>query len=251
MDTINSAGKLLIPCIRYFINKLNCIIVVNQKCKLLAMSLMKNQKKIYLIGNFIPPGRIEDINNPQILQFREKYQNIIVSTAWKIKFYKGIDLYGIDLLIELMNKVIKKINVGLIFLLPIIQDELYFGKLNEKINEYGLNSNILFIHENIDGPSLWNVADLVIRATSTDIVSMMMYEALMCGTPVLASDSVERAPEVTLFKNRDVDDLVAKTLEILNNKEKYSEKLRNIKIPNSASAYLEFYKKLQLNQNNY
>src|SRR5690606_31309068 len=116
-----------------------------------------------------------------------------------------IDVYGLDMLITLVeNLKMKGIDIGLVFCLPKIGDEKYFKEKRREINEKGLQDNILILNSEIPNAfQIWEMSDMFIRPTSTDIEGISVKEALEFGTPTIASDVCTRPKETILFKSRD------------------------------------------------
>jgi glycosyltransferase involved in cell wall biosynthesis len=245
VSDIQSYGKTVAALVRYLVNKINRIIVLNNQCKSIAESFFKNSDKIVMIDNYIPPEDCLPIKHKEILAMRKKYKFLISSNAWKITFHQGIDLYGIDLLVELMRRLASEENVGFVLLLPMIGEKKYYLKILNTIKHYQLDNRFLIITEPIDGPAMWKISDLVIRATNTDGSSISIEEALQYGTPVLASNCVERPESVILFKNRDPNDLYIQTKNILNNLERYKKGIRKAVIPNVAQSLLRLYEDIE------
>ena len=66
----------------------------------------------------------------------------------------------------------------------------------------------MIINENIcNAFEYWEISDLFIRPTSTDMEGISVKEALYVGTNVVASDVCIRPKECILFKKRDQEDL--------------------------------------------
>jgi glycosyltransferase involved in cell wall biosynthesis len=245
-DLIQSKGKFIFFAIIWMLKKMDRIIMSNTRCAQWAESLLPKEK-ICLLPAFIPPLQSLPLELDPILHLRKKHRYIIASNAWKISFWKNQDLYGIDILIEMMNHLVNrgKMDVILIFLLSHIGEESYLLKMQDKIKEHRLKERFIFITEPLpEASSLWNISDLVIRATNTDGNSVSVLEALHSGIPVLASDCVERPGAVQLFKNRDLDDLIEKVQQILVHLEFYKNKVKLFKITNNAQSFLDLYKKL-------
>lgn len=178
----------------------------------------------YVLPAFLPPDKSEYLGvSEDILSFRQQHSFLLSANAYKLRFENGIDIYGFDLLIQLVKFLMEKnINVGLVFCLPMIGDVEYYQKCLSLIDEQGLANNILIVQKEMpNGFEIWELSDLFIRPTYTDIEGISVKEALYCGTPVIASNVCVRPKETILFKNRDYDDLRIKTLEFYSNRNQY------------------------------
>jgi len=96
----------------------------------------------------------------------------------------------------------------------------YLNTITERIATYNLKNNILLVDitKGVDSVAVWKQADVYLRPTNTDGDSVALREALHVGTHVVASNCTFRPDGVVLFQNRDQNDFLAKTLEVLNAK---------------------------------
>jgi glycosyltransferase involved in cell wall biosynthesis len=187
------------------------------------------------------------MEDERIVLLRAKYKYLLASNAFQISFYKNQDLYGLDMLVELVSRLVFVHNkdVGMIFLLPNIGQINYFNEINNRIKSLGVDGRFVFITEPIEeSVSLWKISDVVIRATNTDGNSLTVMEALSIHVPVVASDCCERPIGTVLFENRNVDDLCDKVLAILSSPHEFRKRLKNVLIEDNAAALLKLYEKL-------
>ncbi len=127
--------------------------------------------------------------------------------------------------------------------MPKIKDYDYYNKLAQRISEYNITDNFIFITEPLDeAVSLWKMSDIVIRATNTDGNSLTILEALSIGVVVIASNCVERPNDVVLFENRNVDDLVNKVKLVLNSLDKYKSRINPEQYRSNANDFIQLYK---------
>ncbi len=240
-EIINANSRFIAGLTKRMLNKLNKILVLNGACKKKAAEFIKDPAKLVIVDNYIPPVHIPEINHKEIRNLREQHKYIISSNAWKIIFHKGEDLYGLDLLVDLMAELIKEFDVAFVFLLPTIGEPEYLKNIIEKVETFDLKDRFLFINEQVNGTAMWAISDLFIRATNTDGHSVSVMEALQIGTPVLASDCVTRPASVNLFKTRDGRNLLEKTTEILSNLETFKRMVQSASIQNAAEEILKIY----------
>jgi glycosyltransferase involved in cell wall biosynthesis len=196
------------------------------------------RKKIEVISGFIPP--VGDLHPPipaSVERFISEGSPIIVANGVVGNFYNNEDLYGVDLCIELTRALREDYpNLRFVFCITQTINEAYRKQLEEKIHSYGLEDHFLFTHGMEFYPLIMR-ADLLVRPTNSDGDAISIREALWFGTPVLASDCVQRPKEVKLFKNRDIVDLVEKTKEVLN-----EPKPHPIRTENLAEKIVALYK---------
>jgi len=205
--------------------------------------------KISLISEFIPPiMREEDYEKiPDYIQnFFTKNQINLYGMGWDANI-DGVDLYGIDMMLKLMQQIKLRYNelkIGLTLKLLNVSDK-YLEKLNKEITEKSLD-NILIIERDIrEVYPLIEKADIMIRPTCTDGDSVSIREALYFNTEVITSNAVSRPKGCIVFKNRDQDDFEKKAfslIEKLVKHEKVKENIENKK--NNAEKIINLYMNL-------
>lgn len=231
--------------IKYSLKNISHIIVVNTNIFHFCTSIGINPKKISVIPAFIPPTeKKEDFNNipKNVWEFLEVHQPIIVANAFKITFINSQDLYGIDMCVELCYKLKQKwSNIGFLFFLPIIGNEKYFNELLEKIKNYDIENNFLFVTKPIQMYPILGKSDILVRPTNTDGDSVSIRESLYYGIPVVASDCVIRPKEVILFQNGNVEQFIEKVTEVLANYVKYKKSINSIEMVDETEKILKIY----------
>ncbi|MFC1857849.1 glycosyltransferase [Thermodesulfobacteriota bacterium] len=183
---------------------------------------VKNADDIIVSNSFISPP-LEDEEKilaryPKVYnEFQQSHSPLITTSAYQIAFIDGIDLYGLDMCIDLMlNLKTDYPNAGLVLFLA--NDKMnaeYFKALKNKIKIYGLHDNILFITGQRELWPVYKNMDLMIRPTYSDGFGVSVAEAIYFGCPALASDVCERAVGTHLFRNRDQNDFYNQAKTIL------------------------------------
>lgn len=201
-----------------FLNRCSFIIMNDDNYRTKFSSYFNiKRNNIHILPAFIIPDNSERLGLPEeVRQFRKLHDYLLSANAFMLKREHGIDTYGLDLLIELVKYLRGEgINAGLVFCLPIIGDEDYYLELQRKVKKYNLESHILIINETIcNAFEYWEISDLFVRPTNTDMEGISVKEALYVGTNVVASDVCKRPDECFLFANR--------------NQEKLNEVVKNI-----------------------
>lgn len=179
--------------------------------------------KISVVPAFIPPivqeSDFKKISN-NILHFMKEHSPILTANAYKISFFQGNDLYGIDMCIRLTNELKAEFpNIGFVFCLPTIGDYKYYRKLIDQIFDLKLQGHFLFVTEQKEYYPIIARSDLLIRPTNTDGDALSIREALALRKQTLCSDVVTRPDGVILFQSRNFADLHKKTRQILHNME--------------------------------
>lgn len=232
--------------IKRFLKKASFVILNDPHYKqlLLEKEWIKEETS-YVLPAFIPPTNQERCGvNETIRTFRTRHPFLISANASQLILEDRVDTYGFDLLIDLIVALKKRcIAAGLIFCLPQIGDTEYYDSCLKKIRREGIEQQILIVSEPLtNGFEIWELSDLFIRPTSTDIEGVSVKEALLCGTPVIASDVCLRPSSSILFRNRDFNDLLEKTMDVYHHPMQY--KPLSVDIGNPVTDILNIYKNL-------
>ena len=179
-----------------------------------------NPRSITEIDAYIPPRYDPDLLNDFLEKYGSFYKNdrfVFSMTGW-FDYYLGEYLYGYDLAVRALKRFIDDgKRVSMVISINGIRSEELYNSFLEFIRQNGLEEYVLMIHEDL--PEAWPLflaSQLFLRPTNTDGAAVSIKEALWADLPVIASDCVVRPPEVTLFKNRSVDDLYDKILYFYN-----------------------------------
>ncbi len=213
------------------------------KNKLLTFNISYNTIKI--LPGFIPPKFSksdlllipEEINN-----FIKNHKPIISANAYKIVFYENIDLYGIDFLIKVLNKLkITHPNIGLIIAIPNLnKEDDYYHYLIDFINNNNLNNNILIYSKQCEFYPILLHTDIFVRPTITDGDSISIREALFFNVKTIASNVVKRPRGTIVINNRNEKELIDLINSIINSNNIKKEKI--IKTNKYIYSYSKIYK---------
>ena len=221
---VKSAWKRIV--IKWFLQRASFIILNDDGYRRQLIECFHcKEERMHILPAFLPPVEIEYQGlGGDIIGFRNQHDFLVSANAYKLRLEDDVDVYGLDLLIRLVADLkMAGIDVGLIFCLPMIGDSAYYEKCIATIEKQHLQDNILIVQKPLpNGFEVWQLSDLFIRPTSTDIEGISVKEALYCGTPAIASDVCKRPPEAILFKNRNYEDLEEKVLDFYYHRELYS-----------------------------
>lgn len=178
-----------------------------------------DQDKIVLLPTYMAPEKSEMRGlTMELVEFIKKHEYSLSSNANRVINNVFGDLYGIDQLIHLMNRLVneKGLDVGMVFCIADIFDYEYYNKCVARIDELGLSENFYFaVNAPVNGFEVWACTDLFVRATMSDMEGVSVKEALQFGTPVVASDVCTRPQETVLYRTGDADDLFEKVYPLL------------------------------------
>jgi glycosyltransferase involved in cell wall biosynthesis len=217
-EELNEVGIVKKHLALLFLRRLDCIVVSSPRCLELARRLFSAAARIEVIPAYIPVSAAPALLHPGLVALRSRYRFLLASNASKLFFYNGQDMYGIDLLVELLRELVDRhrLDAALALLLALEGHLPYLEEIKAKIRDAALGDRFCIVTEQLpESTALWSVSDVVIRATNTDGDSLTVREALSWGVPVVASDCVSRPNGAILFRSRDVGDLVDKVRSVL------------------------------------
>ncbi len=229
----------------FFINLSTKILVVNPE-----IIFFKKIKKVktYHRPAYIPPILSTETDLPIFIDkllntSKSKNKIIICSNASNLRFYKGHDLYGLDMCIDLSIYLLEnKINFIFIFIISSnVLTSVVFKKYQEYILINNLSNNFFLFNESLSFVKILSHSDIFIRATNTDGDALSIREALFLNNIVIASDIVPRPINTIIFKTRDQIDLNHICLNTIKNKS-FIIKQQNNEF-NDLDENKEFYKK--------
>lgn len=211
------AGNLVTLINRIFLVLAHQVILVNEE---INDSLKLRDYQV--LPAFLPPTTCRNDLPEEITTFIRKARargcSLLCANAYQIREYKGQDLYGLDLCVELMDQLACRSDVksALVFVVccDARSNQLY-ANAQERIKERGLESNFCLYNKSVDFITLMDQCDIVLRPTNTDGDALTIREALYFGLPVIASDVVQRPPGTILFRNRDTKELIRRTVDVL------------------------------------
>ncbi len=171
---------------------------------------------------FLPPpvedeARVLAEYPAETMEFIRTRSPLLVANASQLLFYNDIDLYGLDLCVELIGRLQSRYpRVGMLFAVGNADmNREYLEKTRKQLREKSLSDNFEFLTGQREVWPAFRRADLMVRPTSNDGYAISLEEAIFCGCATLASDAAVRPPETVTFTNRDIDDFERKALEIL------------------------------------
>lgn len=207
-----------------FLKKIKQLILVGKHLETYyqANDIIIPRVKTIVENAFIPPPAEDE---PLIWQtYTEETQNfikshkpLIVANAFQLAFYQGVDLYGLDMCIELTAKLKRNYpKVGFLFALANDQtNEHYLAEIKKNIKKLNIEENFFFMTGQKELWPLFKKANLMIRPTCNDGYGISIDEALHFNCPAIASDVCQRNEKAILFRNRELNDLYNKTIRII------------------------------------
>lgn len=170
---------------------------------------------------------------------------VLCANAYELIENRGEDLYGLDLCVELLHRLVHQsgVEASLVFVVccEARNNPLYIHA-REAVARHGLEGRVCLYNEPVDFIALLSQCNVVLRPTNTDGDALTIREALYYGVPVIASDVVKRPEGTILFKNRDVQDLAFRTIGVLKN----GHRCAQAPVQAAYDSYFEQYLNLYL-----
>jgi glycosyltransferase involved in cell wall biosynthesis len=224
------------------------VVCVNPHLREAVQGFGVSDQRILLMPGFLPPTSDEQSEAgmaSQTAAFLDRHRPVLAANG-KVAWHAGEDLYGLDLLVDLLHRLTPEYpNVGLIVSLasPDQQGAQYLLRLSERAASLGVKDQILFCVEPGYFLPVLARSHVFLRPTNTEGDSNSVREALSLGLPVVASDVANRPEGTRLFRNRDLNDLELQTREALSGSVPASPQLSRDHRANEdgrIQAYLEF-----------
>ena len=192
----------------YLTGKLsNHFIVVNDEIKEKLIQLGIAERKISVIPAFIPPVEDSMVEIPAYIEdFFAAHKQVIVANGGVGNLYKGKELYGLDLCVDMFIKLAnEKPDAACIYCITHVDDEKVEQEMKEKLEAHGVADRFLFVYEKMPMYPLMKKAALFVRPTRSDGDAISIREALHYKIPVVTSDVANRPDGVALFENDSVE----------------------------------------------
>ncbi len=218
----------------------NSVVAVNKEIEKKFIKVFPYfYKKVSIIPPFImSTSASSELLPPEILNLRKKVHRLIIADAFKIIPYNGSDLYGLELSIDIFNKLVYKVpDVGFVFVVSTPSEKLF-----EILKNNPPHRNFLVYTKPVDFLELLNVADIFVRPTYSDGDSLSIREALSMGVPTIASNVVKRPEYVLLFDINEPGEYLNKIMDVFKKFDTYKKFfVLNAK---SQNDFLDRYKTL-------
>jgi len=212
MLKLNAAGKILLKlALKYY----NAFVVGNDKIKKFLISQGVKSNKIFIIPEFIPFEEFSTEENPEVSSFVNGRKYFF--SCGDLRKYHNEYLYGFDLILE-FAKTHKYLENDYCFLINIIGNNSpnQIEPFKDFILKYNLDKFVYLNCKSFTSMQLLIKNTFVfLRTTNTDGNALSILEALQLKVPVIASDVVPRPKSCILFKNRNLEDLTDKILNLL------------------------------------
>lgn len=227
----------------WIINKAEYIITPTNELLDEVKKIFPMKEEIRKIPFILFPEDIKPLEDERIKVLKEKVEFVFSAYANSLIKFQGDNLYGVDLMIEMIHRLRSEgNNVGLVLLITTIDSQALFQEYMQCIINYRLEDYIVILNEIVDEASkLYVSSDAYLRPTNTDGDSFSIWEALYLGIPVLASDATQRPGGCILFRNRSIEDLVEKAKSLIRDYPVIKAHTEKLNISGSEKLLVDFF----------
>jgi len=247
-DSLKGSNLFKKHILKFALKHTAAIIVINPETYKYVLSLGVIQERIKNITSFLPPTiRKDEVSEiPQeVWNFIDSHRPVISANAFRLKFYNGQDLYGLDMCVELCARLKNDYpDIGFVFALSDIGDNEYFQKMKQRIVEKRLKNNFFFQTKPCQFYPILLKSDVFVRPTNTDGFGISIGEAIHFKIPAVASNVCTRPEGTILFQNREIDDFTTKVKDVLDNYDDHKRRLVNVKLEDCTDKIIELYERL-------
>ena len=206
--------------VRRLLGYANGVVCVNDD---LADALAESgipRKKLAVIPGYLPPceDEYDDSTLPKHVQDFCKSHQPLLSANGKFETHKGQDLYGFDMVVDLVEKMKPgHPQLGCIIGLAHCDEnsKTQLAEMKKLAEDKGVSDNICWLEPPNFFVPILSQSDVFLRPTNTEGDSNSLREALDLGVPSVASDVAPRPDPSLLFRNRDGGDMYDQTQKAL------------------------------------
>lgn len=247
-NQLNLIDKILSKYVLKYSTKIISV-GIDEKNKLIRWGCSK--EKITVLPAYINPIEIKEDKEKipkEAWEFIDK-SKFFISANGAVRFHNSEDLYGLDMLINLVHQFKEKgLKVNLLFALLGLHSQSknekeYYFKLKKRIEDLGLKEEI-YIYE-VNDTEFYPIlkrSDLFVRPTNTDGYGVSIAEAIYYNVPSIASDVCKRPEGTILFGSRESKDLEEKILDVINNYEQHKVRVKKVQMKDYAEDVVDIYK---------
>jgi glycosyltransferase involved in cell wall biosynthesis len=202
-------------------------------------------EKVSVIPAFLPPViKEEEIAEVprETRDFIAGHEPVIAANAYSIVKYRGQDLYGIDMCIDMCAALkVDYPRLGVVFCLPHVGDMATFEELKRRVSEKGIAANFLFQTKPCQFYPVLMKSQIFVRPTNTDGDAVSLREALYLKVPSVASDAVPRPTGTIIFTSRNLDEFVGRIKDVWKNYSDYKTQLESLSVPHAFGDIKKIY----------
>lgn len=204
----------------FTLKRMDAIVCVSRLLLESARQLGIHEERLHWSPGFLPPD-VSKIDrsavSPAVWPFIKAHGPVIAANG-KVNWYEGQDLYGLDMLVELVARLkpdYPRLGIVVCFWDFKPKDQPRIDALMARARELGVADDIFFNTQSGEFVPVLAESDVFVRPTNTDGDANSIREAIYLGLPSVSSDVVERPAGTILFRSRDLEDFESKVRQAL------------------------------------
>jgi glycosyltransferase involved in cell wall biosynthesis len=217
-----------------------------------SQALLKSStKKLYIIPPVIHEPKILESVQKSLFKKVPRKDAALIGFLGRISSEKGIE-YLLDA-IPLLQRNLHK-DFFIVFAGPqhVVGEKAYQNKIRKQLEKY--SNNIFMIGELKDNElgAFYSILDVLVLPSinSTEVFGMVQVEAMLCGTPAVASDLpgvrtvIRQTGMGEVAKRANAKDLAKKLTEVITYRKSYLKRRKEVKEAYSSEKILTRYNEL-------
>ncbi len=174
-----------------------------------------------VVPAFVPPlvdAEDEKAIAPTVRDFCRTHHPLILANGAPIVYQDGRDLYGIDMTIELADRLRERWpKIGVVWYVLKFPgwSPSYLERMSAEVGRRGLGAHWLFAEPTGEMYPVFRDSQVFVRPTCSDGDAVSIREALHFGVPTVASDAAPRPEGTIVFRSRDTGDFKTKVEGVL------------------------------------
>lgn len=248
LNSVRSYSPIVRALSKWALSRSKAIIATNEYIKEGLIQAGVISSKIEVIPAFIPPvemGTEEDIPI-EVRDFCQNKRPILVANGAFVTI-DGKDVYGLRLMLNVVRVLIKDFpELALVVYMRAGADSEKdkFADVIEYAITHPLKNNVLLFPSKGEFCSVFSIADIFLRLTTSDGDSNTVREALYFGIPVIASDVIPRPCDCIVYSHEKEERVAGLIATVIRNLDKEKKKLSDIASCNGAELLIEKYRQL-------
>ncbi len=210
-----------------------------------------DHKKVRVIGPVIIEPKIRELSQKKLFKKFEKGEALVIGFLGRISSEKGIE-YLLQTIPILQKKLDKDFIIVLAGPEKIIGERLYQRKIAKALEIHKEYVKQIGEITDEDLGAFYSLLDVLVlpSVNSTEVFGMVQVEAMLCGTPVVASDLpgvrtvVQQTGMGEIAKLRNAKDLAAKIVEVIKYRKSYLKRQKEVKTIYASTKIVEAYQEL-------
>ncbi|MED5015709.1 glycosyltransferase family 4 protein [Paenibacillus chibensis] len=221
---LNQARPLARSLLLGSLKRLDYIVCVNEATTRMLLEFGFEPSRVGTIPAYIHPVErsADALKIPAEVHRFMAGEDFLISANGFVRLMEQGDLYGLDLLVELMRTLSDQgLPARLLFAMLGASEQspderAYYGLIQQRVRAYGLSDNVYFYEaSDTEFYPILQESSLFIRPTRLDGYGVSIAEALHYQVPAIASDVCKRPEGTLLFRSGDLQELVLRVRETM------------------------------------